>query len=430
MAKPTDAEVKTRKVFFFLFVLFEIAFIILFRTVSNYAEYTADTPNNMNFNTPGSTVYPTDRLEYIFFVNIITMTLIGYGLLYSYNRAHGFTAFLYTLLISGVTFQWALLMNEFWERVNSGEWSTEFFITIPSLIKACYTTTAVLITFGTIYGRANIVQLVFIAGFEALAYALNRYIIQYQLNTNEIELAIFVHVFGAFFGLGVSLFTSSGPETVSATAAGHDGSTQDSNIVSVLGTLILFVFFPSYNAFVAAAGHRSRVIVNTFLATTSSALVTFAFSALTNGGKWRMSEIRNATIAGGVAMASSISVLCGPAAAAGTGLVAAIAVQVFIKFIHPKVFSSLKDAHYTHATHAIAGLVAAVGSMIAIADAYSQATFYGDRTTAFYPSGENAAGNLVAAYFVTVGMGLFQGIFVGGLFGNKFFARISGGADY
>jgi ammonium transporter Rh len=308
-----EADVKTRKVFFFLFVLFEIAFIILFRTVADFANVTSTSFNNDNYNQVNSLDYAKDRLEYIFFVNIITMTLIGYGLLYSYNRAHGFTAFLYTLLISGVTFQWALLMNEFWERVNSGEWSQDFFITIPSLIKACYTTTAVLITFGTVYGRANIVQLVFIAGFEALAYALNRYIIQYQLNTNEIELAIFVHVFGAFFGIGVSLFTSSGSE---AAVAGHDGSTQDSNIVSVLGTLILFAFFPSYNAFVASPAHRTRVIVNTFLATTSSALVTFAFSAMTNGGKWRLSEIRNATIVGGVAMALFILVLCGPAAAA------------------------------------------------------------------------------------------------------------------
>lgn len=401
----TPAEERTRKVFFFLFALFEVTFIILFRTVSSL-------PESVYGATATAAEIGHSNLDYIFYVNIITMTFVGYGLLYSV--VGGKTTFVNASLVAVVGFQWALLMNEFWERVNTGEWSDNFIITIPQLVRACYTTVAILISVGTVLGNASTVQLIFVTVFEALAYALNRYIIQYQLNTNAIEIAIFVHVFGAFFGLGLSaFFKNANPQKPS--------NSQSDNLIAIIGTLVLFIFFPSYNAFNAEHAHQSRVVVNTFLATTSSALVTFAFSALGNNGKWSLTELRNGVIVGGITMSSSIAILCGPAASAGTGLVAAILVQFFISKVHNKLFAKLGDTSYTFAVHFLAGTVAAVGSMIAIADAYSQGAFYGSKTTDVYPSGDNAAGNLVAAYFVTIGMGLFQGLFVGAIFGLKAF---------
>jgi len=86
-------------------------------------------------------------------------------------------------------------------------------------------------------------------------------------------------------------------------------------------------------------------------------------------------------------------------------------------------------------TNILASLVAGVGVMITLADAHSQGTFYGADFHYYYSSGKNAAGNEVAAYFITMGIALFSGIAVAGFFSLPAFhprseADSLDGADY
>lgn len=421
-AAPASPEAKSRKAFFFIFIIFQIGFIILFRTVSNYATNT--TPNTL------TDAVSFTMSEYLFYVNIVTMTLVGYGLLYTFNQTAGITSFLYVLLIAGVSFQWALLVNEFWVRVDSGHWDPDFIITIQSLIGACYTTTTVLITLGGILGQVSAVQMVFIALFECVGYALNKYIIHYQLNVLAYEHAIYVNVFGAFFSIGLMLLIS---KHVSE-GKKHVQTTFESALFSVLGALIIITYFPSYNAALVNPLFQNRVVVNTFLSTTSAALTTFCLSALNNNGKWKVEEILYGTLTGGIVMSSTIAVISGPAAAAGAGLVAALATNVNIRSVAPKFFSGkLLDSAHVYSTHATAGAVACIGNMIAVATAHHDSEFYGTRFDDLFKSGDNMAGNYVAAYFISVGLGLATGIFTGAFFSGlnrKSVAEAFTDADY
>ena len=77
----------------------------------------------------------------------------------------------------------------------------------------------------------------------------------------------------------------------------------------MVGTLFLFVYWPSFNSVLATGGvEQQRVIVNTILALGASAL-TSCFLATIMLGKFDMEVMLHATLAGGVAIASSCNML-------------------------------------------------------------------------------------------------------------------------
>jgi ammonia channel protein AmtB len=58
--------------------------------------------------------------------------------------------------------------------------------------------------------------------------------------------------------------------------------------VLFLGTIFLWLFWPSFNAGTAADEGQLRAIVNTYYSLTASAIVTFAVSSLVNKDKFNM----------------------------------------------------------------------------------------------------------------------------------------------
>ena len=84
----------------------------------------------------------------------------------------------------------------------------------------------------------------------------------------------------------------------------REKSVYNSDLFSMIGTIFLFCFWPSFNAGVAAAGDsRLRAIVNTYISIASSVLLTYICSCIFNKEKkFDMVHIQNATLAGGVGM--------------------------------------------------------------------------------------------------------------------------------
>lgn len=86
----------------------------------------------------------------------------------------------------------------------------------------------------------------------------------------------------------------------------------------MVGTLFLFLYWPSFNAALASipigenigvptealASSQFLSIVNTLLSLLGSTVATFAISAFTGQGRLNMMHIQNSSLAGGVAMAS------------------------------------------------------------------------------------------------------------------------------
>ena len=99
----------------------------------------------------------------------------------------------------------------------------------------------------------------------------------------------------------------------------------------MVGTVFLFIYWPSFNAALATGLQQQRAIGNTLLSITASCLVAVYVSRLVLG-KIDMEVLLNATLAGGVVMGASCDMISNPGFAMVTGAVAgAISAVGFLK---------------------------------------------------------------------------------------------------
>ena len=198
---------------------------------------------------------------------------------------------------------------------------------------------AVLISFGVVIGTTSPLQLIVMTMIEIVLFTVNevigrRYlgvrvtqntfavIVMSQTSSQAIDAGdtIFVHVFGAYFGLAVSrmLYTK-------ATADHQNQSSgYTSDLFSMVGTIFLWMFWPSFNGAAAAAGEpQHRAVLNTYFSLCASVMAAFAASALFNEhNKFVMEHIQNATLAGGVAIGAVADLFIQPFGALIVGSVA------------------------------------------------------------------------------------------------------------
>lgn len=75
--------------------------------------------------------------------------------------------------------------------------------------------------------------------------------------------SIVVHAFGAYFGLAVSLMLR--PRSDQNAAGKSEGASYNSDIFAMVGTLFLWIFWPSFNSALLDGIEQERAIVNTYL---------------------------------------------------------------------------------------------------------------------------------------------------------------------
>ncbi|CUF54921.1 ammonium transporter, putative, partial [Bodo saltans] len=93
--------------------------------------------------------------------------------------------------------------SETWQRVSIG---------VDVLVNADFCAGAVLISFGALIGRVSIVQLLVIAAFEVVFYSINMALVYGRFAAADIGGTMVIHLFGAYFGLTVSLLLDRTPE--------------------------------------------------------------------------------------------------------------------------------------------------------------------------------------------------------------------------
>jgi len=99
----------------------------------------------------------------------------------------------------------------------------------------------------------------------------------------------------------------------------------------MIGTIFLFMYWPSFNAALAVGLQQQRAIINTTLSITASCLVSIYVSRAIKG-KIDMEVMLNATLAGGVVMGASCDLIVNPGFAILAGAIAgAISAIGFLK---------------------------------------------------------------------------------------------------
>jgi ammonium transporter Rh len=125
---------------------------------------------------------------------------------------------------------------------------------------------AVLITYGVVLGKVSPFQMLIACVLEIVFFALNE-TIAVEMEIADIGGSMVIHMFGAFFGLAMSRMLFNGK------AADHsnNNSVYHSDLFAMIGTIFLWMFWPSFNG--ALAGDRQEITaINTVLSISASNL--------------------------------------------------------------------------------------------------------------------------------------------------------------
>eukprot|EP00298_Acanthocystis_sp_HF-20_P011461 c19405_g1_i2.p1 GENE.c19405_g1_i2~~c19405_g1_i2.p1 ORF type:complete len:455 (-),score=206.01 c19405_g1_i2:40-1404(-) len=337
--------------------------------------------------------------RYAFYQDIHVMMFIGFGYLMTFLRKYTYGAVGWNFMVAAFAIQWTILCNGFWHCVHKGVWKN-VALDVMALVHADFGAAAVLITFGAVLGKVNAFQLLTIAFIEIFFYSLNGMIHVEKIRIADIGGSLAIHAFGAYFGLACAWML--GPKE----AQGHKNNTTNktSDTFAMIGTLFLWMFWPSFNGALADGSRQHRVVINTVFALAASCISAFCFSTLLRHDlRFNMIDIQNASLAGGVALGASADMMMRPYGALCLGFAAGF-LSVFgytriQAYLENKI--GLFDTCGVNNLHGMPGLLGGFCSVIAAAVATD--SVYGNGIGVVFPERAPSDPTLAELYGVTPG---------------------------
>lgn len=353
---------------------------------------------------------------YPFYQDIHVMVFVGFGLLMTFLKNHGFSSMGMTFLIGVVSIQLSMVVIAIVHCVGEGH-EIKLILDIPTLIGGDFAAAAVLISYGAVLGRITPTQILIMTFCEIIFYAIQEYLGYVQIEAVDMGGSIMVHTFGAYFGLAVSYMVGV-PENTA-----HEESRYNSDIFAFIGTVFLWMYWPSFNGALAGENNFSqeRVVNNTVLSLCASGVAAFFWSHYFEG-RLDMVHIQNATLAGGVAIGSSCDLVVGPWAAIVCGCLAGSISTTGYVYLTPRLNDmGVYDVCGIHNLHGMPGLIGALAGTIAASLATGDV--YGENVTSVFAAREHrTAGEQAVAQFtalcVTLGMAIVGGLITGGIISN------------
>ena len=245
-----------------------------------------------------STVVAMEQVQkYERAIHVMAMLLVGFGFLMVFVKRYGRSALTATYLLTAAAVPLYFLLQ------GSGAFGPAERLVIDRLLLAEFAGASLLICAGAVLGRLKMWQYLLLAGLFVPCYMGNEWIVSKGglgllpeggfLDTGG---SIIIHAFGAFFGLGamLSLTTRAEYETPVESDATSDR-------FSLLGSMVLWVFWPSFCAALVSPAEVPHTAVNVIFALCGSTLATYLATVVLR----RMispADIANATLAGGVAI--------------------------------------------------------------------------------------------------------------------------------
>jgi len=230
-----------------------------------------------------------------------------------------------------------------------------------------------------------------LALIESTVFVANAYLGYKVLGTLDIGGAIFIHPFGAYFGIAVALVLKKDYSR----SEELEGSVYQSDITAMLGTVFLWIFWPSFNAILADNDAYHRAIINTYISLLGSTISTFIFSTLFgNGRRLDMVDIQNATLSGGVAVGAIADLMIQPYGAFLAGTLTGIVSCLGYRLVQPFLFRSKIGLHDTCGVNNLHGMPGLISGFLSIFFCYlaSEET-YGDSFFMIFPRAAPNEGN-------------------------------------
>lgn len=392
----------------FLFFL-QVVSIILFGVFTDYS----DQANG------GSSKHNSNTIEnyYPFFQDVHVMIFVGFGFLMTYLQKYNFNSVVYNFLIASLCIQYTILINGFFHCLFHDSWHT-INLDIESLITGDFGAGAVLISFGALLGKTSLLEMIIILLFELVFYSINESIGVVKYQAVDMGGSMYVHTFGAYFGLALSFFLTNKEKVKKSRFI----SNRESDLFAMIGTLFLWMFWPSFNGALAVGNAQHRVVINTVLALTNSCVSAIIFSKiLRRGHRLSMVDIQNASLAGGVAVGSSSDLVIGPYASLIIGSIAGGVSVIGYVYLSPMLESrfGVHDTCGVHNLHGLPGIIGGVSGIIT--SRLASENLYGDSISSIFPArgeGRNAEDQALYqlyALLTTLGISIGGGLITGKL---------------
>lgn len=166
-------------------------------------------------------------------------------------------------------------------------------LSLPMVIEGLFSAGACMITFGALLGKTSAGQLLVLSVIEVAFYTLNIYIIVYSVEVVDVGGSMIIHMFGALFGIAATRFLTPCRKDRSDGWEVENRSSATSDVFAMIGTVFLWILWPSFNAALVPPLGQYRAVVNTILSLCNSCLTAYAMSRFFDG-KFGMVDIQNA----------------------------------------------------------------------------------------------------------------------------------------
>ena len=363
-SKPHDnsRNVVFLVVIFIFFVAVAIAFIpaVNENIAEGMKQITGQSIDSGSMNYETGTIF--DTLRYNRSIHILAMLLLGFGFLMVVIRGHGYSSITATLLAVSISIPIYMLI-----KCYMGEGTQ---LSIDGFMWAEFAAASLLIAIGAPLGRMTMDQYILLAILFVPVYLFNEWLILESgmfTGFQDTGGSVVIHAFGAYFGLGLVAATA---KKMSDEPTCETDST--SNQFSLLGSLVLWVFWPSFTSAVASPERVVLTAINTVFALAGATIATYIFSKLIRG-KVDIEDIANASLAGGVAIGSTCDI-ANPGMSMLIGLAAGILSTVGYSIIAPKIQKLIRgtDTCGVHNLHGMPGLLGGLSAIIITGNAGTQ----------------------------------------------------------
>jgi ammonium transporter Rh len=291
--------------------------------------------------------------QYNFAIHILAMLLVGFGFLMVFVKRYGYGATTGTYLIVAAGLPIYLALRA------SGVLSAEAVDahTIKGLLLAEFAVASALIAAGAVLGRLRLFQYALLAIVMVPLYMVNERLVLdggLAMTKGFVDSAgsIIIHAFGAYFGLGLAVALTARKQR--EVEIENDAT---SNSFSMIGSMMLWLFWPSFCCAVVPPEQVAATAVNTVLALCGATASTFVFSSMFNKGKVVIADMANAALAGGVAIGATCNVVSAPLAF-GIGAIAGALCVFGSAVVQPRIQKLFKivDTCGVHNLHGMPGL--------------------------------------------------------------------------
>ena len=290
-------------------------------------------------------------------IHIMAMLMLGFGFLMVFIKKYGRSALTATFLLVSISIPLYFLFSDL-------EILTSHKSEIEKLILAEFGAASLLIAAGALLGRLKMYQYIILGLLFIPFYMLNEWIVVgnglkiMSQGIADTGGSIVIHAFGAIFGVAAAFAFRKVSELEKPV---ESDSTSDR--FSMVGSMVLWLFWPSFCAALVPVEAIPYTVVNVFLALCGSTLITYILSVSIRG-KISISDIANAALAGGVAIGSTCD-HAGHIAAMIIGLIAGAISTVGFAILQDKQKNFLKTIDTCGVTN-LHGLPGIFGGLAAI----------------------------------------------------------------